>query len=146
MAKITFNTLYLSDLIVHEEEPFVAYHRSEVSVTLTSGQTLTLGAPLYRAKAATPGNWAPVTANTQLVTTNEFALYIANTLGEVLPLTAPANGNYLAAAIVRGPIIVKDATVKAAATALGLTVADDQTNLLHLLKAQGIIAEKVIAG
>lgn len=146
MARITFNTLYLSDLIVHEQEPHVAYCRSEVTVALTSGQTLTLGAPLYRAKAATPGNWTPVTAAAQLVTTNEFALYIADTLGEVLPLTAPSSGNYLAAAIVRGPIIVKDATVNAAAAALGLTVAGDQANLRHLLRAQGIIAEKVIAG
>ena len=148
MAKFNITQRKLSDLIFHEaNSPYVGYDRNDLNsatVTVAGADVLTLGTPVFRAKSATAnGKWAPVKANTALVTTNEFALVIADGLGEQLDVSGA--GDHNVTLLVRGPVMVKDAKVKQSAAAVGLTVAGDQANLIHLLKAQGIIAEKTIA-
>ena len=148
MANFNLTERKLSDLIFHEaNSPYVGYDRNDLTdavVTLGPTDVLTLGTPVFRAKGAVAGaKWAPVKADTALVTTNEFALVIANGLGEQLDVSGA--GDHQVTLLVRGPVMVKDAKVKESATAAGLTVAGDQANLIHLLKAQGIIAEKTIA-
>lgn len=148
MANFNLTERKLSDLIFHEaNSPYVGYDRNDLTdavVTVAGTDVLTLGTPVFRAKGATAGTkWAPVKANTALVTTNEFALVIANGLGEQNDVSGA--GDHQVTLLVRGPVMVKDAKVKESATAIGLTVAADQANLIHLLKAQGIIAEKTIA-
>ena len=148
MAKFNLTDRKLSDLIVHEaNSPYVGYDRNDLTdavVTLVATDVLTLGTPVFRAKSATAnGKWAPVKADTALVATNEFALVIANGLGEQVDVSG--TGDHQVTLLVRGPVVVKDAKVKKSATAAGLTAAGDQANLIHLLKAQGIIAEKTIA-
>ena len=148
MPKFTLTERKLSDLIFHEaNSPYVGYDRNDLTdavVTIAGAEVLTLGTPVFRAKNAVAGTkWVPVNDNTALVTTNEFALVIANGLGEQLDVSGA--GDHQVTLLVRGPVMVKDAKVKKSAAAIGLTVAGDQANLIHLLKAQGIIAEKTIA-
>ena len=148
MPKFTLTERKLSDLIFHEaNSPYVGYDRNDLTdavVTIAGADVLTLGTPVFRAKNAIAGTkWAPVKAAAALVITNEFALVIANGLGEQLDVSGA--GDYQVTLLVRGPVMVKDAKVKKSAAAVGLTVAGDQANLIHLLKAQGIIAEKTIA-
>lgn len=148
MANFNLTERKLSDLIFHEaNSPYVGYDRNDLTdavVTVAGTDVLTLGTPVFRAKGATAGaKWAPVKANTALVTTNEFALVIANGLGEQNDVSGA--GDHQVTLLVRGPVMVKDAKVKESATAIGLIDAADQANLIHLLKAQGIIAEKTIA-
>lgn len=148
MANLNLTERKLSDLIFHQaNSSYVGYDRNDLTdavVTVAGTDVLTLGTPVFRAKGATAGaKWAPVKANTALVTTNEFALVIANGLGEQNDVSGA--GDHQVTLLVRGPVMVKDAKVKESATAIGLTVAADQANLIHLLKAQGIIAEKTIA-
>ena len=148
MPKFTLTQRKLSDLIFHEaNSPYVGYDRNDLTdavVTVSGAEVLTLGTPVFRAKNAVAGTkWAPVSSNADLVITNEFALVIANGLGEQLDVSGA--GDHQVTLLVRGPVMVKDAKVKKSATAIGLPLAGDQANLIHLLKAQGIIAEKTIA-
>lgn len=148
MAKFNITQRKLSDLIFHEaNSPYVGYDRNDLTdavVTVAGADVLTLGTPVFRAKNAVAGTkWAPVKAAAALVITNEFALVIANGLGEQYDVSG--TGDHQVTLLVRGPVMVKDAKVKKSATAIGLTVAGDQANLIHLLNAQGIIAEKTIA-
>ena len=148
MPKFTLTERNLSDLIFHEaNSPSVGYDRNDLTdavVTVAGADVLTLGTPVFRAKNAIAGTkWAPVNLPASLVTTNEFALVIADGLGEQNDVAGA--GDHNVTLLVRGPVFVKDAKVKASATAVGLTVASAQANLIHLLKAQGIIAEITIA-
>jgi hypothetical protein len=148
MAKINLTLRKLSDLIFHEaNSPYVGYDRADLNratVTVAGADVLTLGTPVFRAKSATAnGKWAPVKANTALVTTNEFALVIADGLGEQLDVSGA--GDHDVTLLVRGPVMVKDAKVRKSAAAVGLTVTADQNNLIHLLRAQGILPEITIA-
>ena len=149
MAKFTYQARKLSDLILHETDSAYLGHGGadkavDATVTLASGDVLTLGTPVFRAKSIISGTkWAPVKLSTALATTNEFALVIADGLGEQYNVTGP--GDRVVTLLVRGNVTVKDATLKAACTAIGLTLTADQANLIHLLKAQGIVAETTIA-
>ena len=149
MAKFTYQARKLSDLILHEADSAYiglggADKAVDATVTLASGDVLTLGTPVFRAKNAVSGTkWAPVKTIAALATTNEFALVIADGLGEQYNVTG--TGDRVVTLLVRGNVTVKDATLKAACTAIGLTIAADQANLIHLLKAQGIVAETTIA-
>ena len=150
MAKFNITQRKLSDLIFHEaNSPYVGYDRNDLTdavVTVAGADVLTLGTPVFRPTAAEVGiQWTPVKDARALVVTNEFALVIANGLGEQLDVSGAAGQFRQVTLLVRGPVMVKDAKVKKSAAAIGLTVAGDQANLIHLLKAQDIIAEKTIA-
>lgn len=147
MAKFNLTQRRLSDLIVHEaDSPYVGYTRADLTdavVTVAGADVLTLGTPVFRAKGAVAGaKWAPVKANTALVTTNEFALVIADGLGEQNDVSGA--GDHKVTLLVRGNVVVKKATVEVAANAVGLTNAADKANLVHLLKEQGIVPEITI--
>ena len=75
-------------------------------------------------------------------TTNEFALVIADGLGEQNDVSGA--GDHKVTLLVRGNVVVKAGTVRKAAAAVGLTAAGNQDNLFHLLKAQGIVPETTI--
>ena len=148
MAKFDITQRKLSDLIFHEaNSPYVGYDRDDLTdavVTVAGADVLTLGTPVFRAKGTVPGtNWEPVKGNAALVITNEFALVIANGLGEQLDVSGA--GDHQVTLLVRGPVMVKVAKVRAAAAAMGLIDPEKQAYLLQQLKAQGIIAEKTIA-
>ena len=148
MAKFNLTQRRLSDLIVHEaDSPFVGYTRADGTnavVTVAGNDVLTLGTPVFRAKGAVAGTkWAPVKAAANVAATNEYALVIADGLGEQNDVSGA--GDRKVTLLVRGNVVVKKATVEAAAAAVGLTIAADQANLVHLLKAQGIVAETTIA-
>ena len=147
MSKFTLTERKLSDLLFHEaNSPYVGYDRADLTgatVTVAGTDVLTLGTPVFRAKGAVSGaKWAPVKVVANLDTTNEYALVIADGLGEQLDVSGA--GDHNVTLLVRGPAMVKDAKVKKSATAIGLTADADQANLIHLLKAQGIIAETTI--
>ena len=147
MAKFNLTQRRLSDLIVHEaDSPYVGYTRADLTdavVTVAGADVLTLGTPVFRAKGAVAGaKWAPVKVDTALVTTNEFALVIADGLGEQNDVAGA--GDHKVTLLVRGNVVVKKATVEAAADAVGLTNAADKANLVHLLKEQGIVPEITI--
>ena len=148
MAKFNLTQRRLSDLIVHEaDSPFVGYTRADGTdavVTVAGSDVLTLGTPVFRAKGAVAGaKWAPVKAAANVAATNEYALVIADGLGEQNDVSGA--GDSKVTLLVRGSVVVKKATVEAAAKAVGLAVAEDQAKLIHLLKAQGIVAETTIA-
>ena len=148
MANFNLTERKLSDLIFHEaNSPDVGYGRNDLTdavVTISGADVLTLGTPVFRPNDPKAGfQWLPVKYSAALVTANEFALVIANGLGEQLDVSGA--GDHQVTLLVRGPVMVKDAKVKKSATAIGLTGPVDQNSLIHLLKAQGIIAEKTIA-
>lgn len=147
MAKFTYKPRKLSDLIFHEaDSAYVGYTRADLgdaTVTVAGADVLTLGTPVFRAKNAVAGTkWAPVKVVANLAITNEYALVIADGLGEQFDVSGA--GDHNVTLLVRGNVFVKNATVKAAATAIGLTATADQNNLIHLLKAQGIVPEITI--
>lgn len=148
MPRITLTERKLSDLIFHEaNSPYIGYDRNDLTdavVTVTGTDVLTLGTPVFRAKNAVAGTkWVPVKVVANLAITNEYALVIADGLGEQNDVSGA--GDHQVTLLVRGPVMVKDAKVKASATAIGLTTAADQANLIHLLKAQDILPEITIA-
>lgn len=147
MSKFTLTERKLSDLLFHEaNSPYVGYDRADLTdatVTVAGTDVLTLGTPVFRVKSPVAGaKWAPVKVTGNLAITNEYALVIADGLGEQLDVSGA--GDHKVTLLVRGPVMVKDAKVKKSAAAIGLTVAADQANLIHLLKAQGIIAAPTI--
>lgn len=147
MSKFTLTERKLSDLLFHEaNSPYVGYDRADLTdatVTVAGTDVLTLGTPVFRAKGAVAGTkWAPVKVVANLAITNEYALVIADGLGEQQDVAGA--GDHNVTLLVRGPVMVKDAKVKKSAAAIGLTVAADQATLIHLLKAQGIIASPTI--
>lgn len=112
-----------------------------------TSEGITFGAATEATKGAlaevVPSKWAPVKVTGNLVITNEYALVIADGLGEQNDVSGA--GDHQVTLLYRGPVMVKDAQVRKAATAVGLADKGYQDNLFHLLKAQGIIAEKTIA-
>lgn len=146
MSKFTLTERKLSDLLFHEaNSPYVGYDRADLTdatVTVADTDVLTLGTPVFRVKSPVAGaKWAPVKAIGDPIS-REYALVIADGLGEQLDVSGA--GDHKVTLLVRGPVMVKDAKVKKSAAAIGLTVAADQANLIHLLKAQGIIAAPTI--
>lgn len=117
----------------------------ELAAATSEGITFAAATEVTKGAVATvvPAKWAPVKVTGNLAITNEYALVIANALGEQYDVSGA--GDHAVTLLVRGNVTVKDATLKAACTAIGLTAADDQANLIHLLKAQAIVAETTIA-
>lgn len=134
-----------SDLILKEMEPFNGYTRGrEATVTVSTGEKLTLGAPVYRAKGVTGAKWKPVTDNTVLVDTNEIAFYFADVRG-IVGGEITATGDHNVALIQMGNIILKDATILAAAKVNFSTIADaDFDKIKEMALQKQIVIEKVL--
>ena len=145
MAIFNFKTRGIGDLIKHEMFPYIGYNREEITIASTPALTLPMGSLVFRAIADTPGNWGVVTNVSQFVSTNEFAITLGDSLGEVLPLVVPAAGTNKCAAVRRGPIILSDKYVFDTVIANGVALTDtNKANLTHILKKQGIILEITI--
>lgn len=111
-----------------------------------TSEGITFGAATEATKGAVsavvPSKWEPVKVAGNLAITNEYALVIADGLGEQNDVTGA--GDHKVTLLVRGNVVVKNGQVRKAATAVGLADKGDQDNLFHLLKAQGIIPEITI--
>lgn len=137
-----FKTRGIGDLVKHEYAPYIGYAREEITVSSVAADSLPMGSLVCRAIADTVGNYTLVDAVGDLVGTNEFAITLGDTLGEVLPLEVAAGGTAKCAAIVRGQTVLSDKYVFDVSAANGLTLdAAGKAKLVHLLKKQGIILE-----
>lgn len=134
-----------SDLILKEMQPFNGYTRGqETDVTLGANDKLTLGAPVFRAKGVAGAAYAPVTAAAQLVDTNEIAFYFADVRGIVGGEVSGA-GTHKVALIQMGNIILKDATILAAAKVNFSAIADaDFDKIKEMALQKQIVIEKVL--
>ena len=134
-----------SDLILKEMQPFNGYTRGrEATVTVTAGEKLTLGAPVYRAKGVAGAKWKPVVDNTALVDTNEIAFYFADVRG-IVGGEIDATGDHNVALIQMGNIILKDATILAALKANFAAVVDaDFAKVKEMALSKQIVIEKVL--
>ena len=108
MAKFNLTQRRLSDLIVHEaDSPFVGYTRADGTnavVAVAGSDVLTLGTPVFRAKGAVAGTkWAPVKAAANVAATNEYALVIADGLGEQNDVSGA--GDHKVTLLVRGNVV-----------------------------------------
>ena len=135
----------LSDLVVHEVDPSVGYARKVVNVSVAADTTLKPGAVLFRAKGTDPdAPYSVLTANTALVTTNEFAVLIGTFYGYKLePVTVTAAESPKQVTVYqRGMVMLKDFTIEAAVKAnfAGITDAEFKT-LRHLLEEQNVLVE-----
>ena len=135
-----------SDLILKEMSPFMAYTRGEETVvTLTAATSLTLGAPVFRAKGVAGAKWAPVTAAAALVDTNEIAFYLADVRGVFLPIEAGNAGDHKVALIQMGNIILKDKAIKDALKLNFAAFVDaDFAKVKEMALQKHIVIEKVL--
>ena len=144
MAFTSRTFFQLSDLVVHEAHPSEGYSRETILVTVGGDTTVTPGTVVYRAKADTKAAYAPLTSNSQLVATNEFAVLFGDRYGAkeswVLKSTDTVAN---AVAFVRGGggLILKDYLLKAKYVTGTLSASQFTNGLVHLLKSQGIIVE-----
>lgn len=131
----------LSDLVVHEYDPSVGYTRDVITLNFVAAGAVPMGTAVYRAKGVDDSaDWAKVTANSQLVATNEFAIVFGDGYGAKETFDVLITTDTKAVAFRRGPVILKDYLVKSLAVAAGLTAPQFET-LRKLLKDQGVIVE-----
>ena len=134
----------LSDLVVHEKDPSIGYAREVIFVDVGADTVVTPGTVVYRAKAATDTSYAPLTSNTQLVATNEFAVLFGDRYGHKASWTLlAADTTDNAVAFVRDNVILKDFLLKQKYVT-GVLSAPQFEALRHLLKQQGVILEITI--
>jgi hypothetical protein len=134
----------LSDLVLHEKDPSIGYAREVIFVDVAADTVVTPGTVVFRAKAATDTSYALLTSNTQLVTTNEFAVLFGDRYGAKESWTllgAETTDN--AVAFVRDNVILKDFLLKQKYVTSVLTAPQFEA-LRHLLKEQGVILEVTI--
>lgn len=137
----------LSDLVVHEIDPSVGYSRRDINVTAATD--LMIGAVVFRAKAADlAAPYAPVTAEEDLVDTNEFAVIYGDqfSFNPSFTTRAIATGQYNAVGFVgtSGGLQLKEYYIKQRiVTDAGLTEANLET-LKGLLEAQGVQVLKTL--
>lgn len=132
----------LSDLIVHENDPSVGYNRRDINITPAPVQ---LGQVVFRAISSDlTAPYAVLSAASQLVATNEFAIVIGDEFSfnpEFTP-RAIATGQFNAVAIVGNgnAIQLKEYYVKQVAQEEdGAELTDAQFETLRgLLEAAGI--------
>jgi hypothetical protein len=140
----------LSDLIVNEYEPSVGFCRESINVTPPAASApVLMGTIGYRAKSLNPAAaYTVLDADTALVATNEFVVFIGDEYGykESFVPNAIQTGEYNAVAIKRGPVVLKDYYIKAVAQdAAGAALTDaNVATLVELLKLQNIIVEKTL--
>lgn len=143
MASFTYKQRKITDLIAKEaNSSFSGWARAVATVTLTGSQVLTLGTLLQREKS--PEGDAPWVLATKagLVITNEFAIVIADHLGEQVDVTGA--GEQKVTVIYIGPVVVKDYTLFEAIDKQWTTTDEDKASIKRLLAAQQVVAEVTI--
>ena len=141
MPLVTRSFSQLSHLVLHEKDPSIGYAREVIWVDVAADTVVTPGTVVFRAKGATDLAYGLLTSNTQLVTTNEFAVLFGDRYGHKESwtlLAADVVDN--AVAFVRDNVILKDYLLKQKYVTSVLTAPQFEA-LRHLLKAQGVILE-----
>jgi hypothetical protein len=136
----------MSDLVVHEIDPSVGYGRKCVNVTPPAGgATVEIGTVAYRAKGTDPeGAYAVMTAATQAVETNEFAVIYGDeySFNPSFVPRAIAAGQFNAVGFVghSGGLQLKEYFIRQFADTLGAPLTEAQFNALkEVLEKQGIV-------
>jgi hypothetical protein len=132
----------LSDLVYHELDPSVGYARMDIVVQ--SASPMKMGTLVFRVKNASAlAPYAPVTAATALVATNEFAVAFGDKYSCKETWTAGATDTAInSVAFVSGPIFLKDALIL---ENLGFEPnATQYATMKQLLQNQGIVLEKTL--
>lgn len=137
----------LSDLIVNEYEPSIGFCRESVNVTPPAASApVLMGTIGYRVKSLNPAAaYTVLDADTALVATNEFVVFIGDEYGykESFVPNAIETGERNAVALKRGPMVLKDYYIKAIAQAAPASLSDAEVvTLVELLKNQGLVVEK----
>ena len=144
MAFTSVNDDMLSALVVHEQDPSVGYARRTIVVQSSDTVPVTMGTVVFRVKNVdTNEPYAPLTSNTALVATNEFAVVFGDKQGCKAAWIAGASDTAVnSVAFVRGDVILKDELILDA-TGFDRDSADHR-KLKQLLENQGIVIEKTI--
>lgn len=135
----------LSDLIVTDYDPSTGHTHDDINVTPPAGDApVTFGTVVFRAKDVDPeAPYAVLSANTDVVATNEFAVVFGDHYAfnpSFVPKAITA-GKFNAIAVRRGPSALKEYYLKKITQDVGgaaLTNAEF-ASLKELLKLQGIV-------
>lgn len=140
----------LSDLVFHEFDPASGYARECINVTPPAGgAAVQMGTVVFRAKSTNPyAAYAVLSADTQLVDTNEFAVVFGDGYGfnpSFVPFAVQAT-NFNAVSFKRGPVQLKEYYIKQIAQdAAGAALSDAEFETLReLLKRQDVIVEVTV--
>lgn len=140
----------LSDLVFHEFDPASGYARECINVTPPAASApVLMGTVVFRAKSTDPyAAYAVLSADTQLVSTNEFAVVFGSGYGfdpSFVPFAVQAT-NFNAVSFKRGPVQLKEYYIKQIAQdAAGAALSDAEFETLReLLKLQGVIVEVTV--
>lgn len=111
-----------------------------------TSEGITFGAATETTKGTVAGaKWAPVTAATALVDTNEIAFYLADVRGVFLPVEAGNAGDHKVALIQMGNIILKDKAIKDALKLNFAAFTDaDFAKVKEMALQKQIVIEKVL--
>ena len=145
MAFVNFTVNELSDLVVHEQDPSVGYARRTIVVQASDTVPVKFGQLVFRAKnASANAPYAPVTADTALVATNEFAVAFGDEYGCKKDWIAGAAATAVnTVAFVKGDVILKDSAILSGVA--GMVRGDaNYLKMKQLLENQGIIIETVV--
>ena len=144
---MTFQTLPqagLSRLVVHEPHPSVGYARRTIVVQSSDTVPVKMGTLVFRVKSVSlNAPYAPVTANSALVATNEFAVVFGDNYSYKESWIAAAAATVPnSVAFVQGEVILKDELLVATTGfAFGTT---DYLKMKQLLENQGIVIEQTL--
>lgn len=145
MPFVNFNQTELSDLVVHEQDPSVGYARRTIVVQSSNTVPVAFGQLVFRVKnVSANAPYAPVTADSALVATNEFAVAFGDEYSAKDSWIARADATVVnTVAFVKGDVILKDAAIISGVD--GLVFGDaNYLKVKQLLENQGIIIEQTI--
>jgi len=138
----------LSDLVFHEIDAASGYARECINVTPpAAGAPVKLGQVVFRAKGTDPyAAYAVLSAASQLVATNEFAVVFGDGYGfnpEFVPLAV--NGTtFNAVSFKRGMVQLKEYFIKPLVVGVGGMTEANFNSLKELLKTQDVIVETTV--
>lgn len=144
----------LSDLVFHEVDPASGYARECINVTPPANSLpVAIGTVVFRAKTSTDPKaaYAVLTANSQLVDTNEFAVVFGDGYGfnpSFVPFAVNTT-SFNAVSFKRGMVQLKEYYIKQVAKSAtnvgGAALTDAQFETLReLLKRQDVIVEVTV--
>lgn len=131
-----------SDLVKFEGNWGEKLQRKMILLNLSASEVVKLGQPVYRAKGVNPDAvWAKVTAGSQVVAANEFAIVFGDRLRYdeefVADVTTPALTPAIAYTNGFGGLVLRNSLIEGFLTAAGLN-ATQIASFKLLLEYQGI--------
>lgn len=145
MPFTAYNETFLSDLVVHEQDPSVGYARRTIVVQSSDTVPVKFGQLVFRVKnVSTTAPYAPVTAAAALVATNEFAVAFGDKYSMQKEWIAGAAATAVnTVAFVKGDVILKDKGILSGVA--GMVFGDaNYVKMKQLLENQGIIIEQTL--